>query len=118
MRRDRTGGVHTFAALATTTRSHASREVFSYCLWRRALGERPPIALKANPSAGHLTRSLKAASPHRGERCICCAGENHRSNPMTEDEFAAEVMRRFKGRIVLALGAAGAIGFVLGAMVF
>jgi hypothetical protein len=41
MRRDRTGGVHTFAALATTTRSYASREVFSYCLWRRALGERP-----------------------------------------------------------------------------
>jgi hypothetical protein len=36
---------------------------------------------------------------------------------MTEDEFAAEVMRRFKGRIVLALGAAGAIGFVLGALI-
>jgi hypothetical protein len=36
---------------------------------------------------------------------------------MTEDEFAAEVMRRFKGRIVLALGAAAAIGFVLGALV-
>jgi hypothetical protein len=37
---------------------------------------------------------------------------------MTEDQFATEVMRRFKGRIVLALGAAGAIGFVLGAILF
>jgi hypothetical protein len=37
---------------------------------------------------------------------------------MTEDEFAAEVMRRFKGRIVLALGAAAGAGFVLGALIF
>jgi hypothetical protein len=37
---------------------------------------------------------------------------------MTEDEFAAEVMRRFKGRIVLALGATAAAFFVLGALIF
>jgi hypothetical protein len=36
---------------------------------------------------------------------------------MTEDQFATEVMRRFKGRIVLALGAAAGVGFVLGALV-
>jgi hypothetical protein len=33
-------------------------------------------------------------------------------------EAAAYVMRQFKGRIVLALGAAAAVGFVLGALLF
>lgn len=37
---------------------------------------------------------------------------------ISETELGTEIMRRFKGRIVLALGAAMAIGFVLGAMLF
>jgi hypothetical protein len=73
----------------------------------------PPWALhKAEPRAANMTRH----SMNRGRSAERAA--HFRSNPMTEDQFAAEVMRRFKGRIVLALGAAAGVGFVLGAILF
>jgi hypothetical protein len=35
-----------------------------------------------------------------------------------EEELGAEIMRRFKGRIVLAVAAAIAVGVVIGAVLF
>lgn len=35
-----------------------------------------------------------------------------------EDKLGAEILRRFKGRIVLAVGAAIGVGFLLGALIF
>lgn len=35
-----------------------------------------------------------------------------------ESKLGAEILTRFKGRVVLALGAAAALGFVLGAILF
>jgi hypothetical protein len=37
---------------------------------------------------------------------------------INEAELGTEIMRRFKGRIVLAVGAAIGVGFVLGALIF
>jgi hypothetical protein len=37
---------------------------------------------------------------------------------INEDELGAEIMRRFKGRIVLACAAAIGIGVVIGAILF
>lgn len=37
---------------------------------------------------------------------------------MNEDELGRDILSRFGGRIVLALGAAAAIGFILGAVIF
>jgi hypothetical protein len=35
-----------------------------------------------------------------------------------EDKLGAEILSRFKGRIVLALGAAAGVGLVIGAILF
>jgi len=37
---------------------------------------------------------------------------------INEADLGAEIMRRFKGRIVLAVAAAVGVGFVLGAVLF
>jgi hypothetical protein len=78
------------------------------------LNRRPSVSPSCRSGLRELAFSVISVG---SQSFICESYHKTEVNPMTEDEFAAEVMRRFKGRIVLALGAAAAIGFVLGALV-
>ena len=88
--------------------THKPLQVSAHHAPARCLKPAAPLHLHARFSPFRMD-----AGSQRGRR------ESFEEHAMiNEAELGTEIMRRFKGRIVLAVGAAIGVGFVLGALIF